>query len=125
VPRLRPAGETANGKWPFAAVRTMAAIAGNAESANSYFSTGAFLSDHSPKPCSRLEATCAALAAAVVDCGAHIIITITASGAPARMVSKYKPPVSAAAGQVRRALLLAVAPEAWAPERARPLAAHH
>jgi pyruvate kinase len=71
----------------------MAAIAANAESANSYYSTGAFIGDHSPKPCSRLEATCAALAAAVIDCNAAIIITITASGAPARMVSKYRPPV--------------------------------
>jgi pyruvate kinase len=93
LPTHPPAGETASGKWPSAAVRTMAAIAGNAESANSYYSTGAFIADHSPKPCSRLEATCAAAAAAVVDCGAQIIITITASGAPARMVSKYKPPV--------------------------------
>jgi pyruvate kinase len=71
----------------------MAAIAANAEGSNSYYSSGCFINDHSPKPCSRLEATCAGLAAAVIDCNAQIIITITTFGAPARMVSKYRPPV--------------------------------
>ena len=38
-----PAGETANGKFPDTAVRTMAAIAANAENGNAYASTQAFI----------------------------------------------------------------------------------
>jgi pyruvate kinase len=61
-------GETAGGKFPVEAVRTMAAIVANAETANSYYSTATFVHDHTPKPNSRMEALAVDVAAAVTDC---------------------------------------------------------
>ncbi|KAG2495346.1 hypothetical protein HYH03_006615 [Edaphochlamys debaryana] len=84
-------GETAGGKFPHAAVRTMAAIVANAENGNAYISTQAFIRDHTPKPFGITEATGVSSVAAAVDCNAQLLITITSEGFPARMVSKYRP----------------------------------
>ncbi|PNH03911.1 Pyruvate kinase, partial [Tetrabaena socialis] len=86
-------GETANGKFPEAAVRTMAAIVANAENGNAYVSTSAFIRDHTPKPFGITEASGVSGVAASVDCNAQLLITITSGGYTSRMVSKYRPAV--------------------------------
>jgi pyruvate kinase len=83
-------GETANGKFPDTAVRTMAAIVSNAENSNGYVTVQCFLRDHSSKPFSRLEAFGATVAAAIGDCGAGLVVVLSKGGAAARMVSKYR-----------------------------------
>jgi pyruvate kinase len=90
-------GETAAGKYPFLAVEAMARIAGEIER------TAAF--EEGPKydiPIStnlRIGATPTehAIAAATVEAvrllGAPAVVTFTRSGASARLVSSYRPPV--------------------------------
>ncbi|EFJ40446.1 pyruvate kinase [Volvox carteri f. nagariensis] len=86
-------GETANGKFPDTAVRTMAAIVANAENGSAYVSTQAFLRDHTPKPFGITEASGVAGVAAAKDCNAQLHITFTSGGYANRMVSKYRPAV--------------------------------
>mmetsp|Transcript_24730 Transcript_24730/g.44560 ORF Transcript_24730/g.44560 Transcript_24730/m.44560 type:complete len:729 (-) Transcript_24730:1196-3382(-) len=86
-------GETANGKFPDRAVKTMAAIVANAENGNAYVSMQAFIRDHSSRPFSTLEAIGVTSVGALTDCNAQLIVTLTQSGAAARMVSKYRPSV--------------------------------
>ncbi|GFR42123.1 hypothetical protein Agub_g2966 [Astrephomene gubernaculifera] len=86
-------GETANGKFPHAAVRTMAAIVANAENGSAYVSTQAFLRDHTPKPFGITEATGVSSVAAAVDCNAQLHVTFSSTGYASRMVSKYRPAV--------------------------------
>jgi len=86
-------GETANGKFPDTAVRTMAAITANAENSNGYVATQCFLRDHSTKPFTRGETFGVLVASTMVECNAQLIITISNDGSAARMVAKYRPAV--------------------------------
>ncbi len=82
-------GETAAGKYPLEAVRTMARIAERAEAALQY---GEILGE---KRCvsqrTVTDAISYASCATAQDLGAAAIITSTESGHTARMVSKYRP----------------------------------
>ena len=90
-------GETAAGKYPFLAVEAMARIAGEIERTTAY--------EEGPKydiPVTqhlRIGATPTehAIAAATVEAvrllGAPAVVTFTRSGAAARLVSSYRPPV--------------------------------
>lgn len=91
-PRL-PAGETANGKFPDTAVKTMAAIVANAENANGYNAMQCFIRDHSAKPFTRGETFGATVASTMVDCNAQLVIVLSQDGFAARLVSKYRPAV--------------------------------
>ncbi|GLC60287.1 hypothetical protein PLESTB_001594600 [Pleodorina starrii] len=86
-------GETAGGKFPDTAVRTMAAIVANAENGSAYVSTQAFLRDHTPKPFGITEASGVSGVAAAKDCNAQLHITFTSGGYASRMASKYRPAV--------------------------------
>ncbi|KXZ44735.1 hypothetical protein GPECTOR_63g60 [Gonium pectorale] len=86
-------GETANGRFPHAAVRTMALIVANAENGSAYVATQAFLRDHTPKPFGITEATGVSSVAAAKDCNAQLHITLSSGGYAPRMVSKYRPAV--------------------------------
>lgn len=81
-------GETAAGKYPVEAVKTMARIAEKAETAIKYEEitrSKKFVRNTTPDAISHATCTTAE------DLGAAAIITATQSGSTARMVSKYRP----------------------------------
>jgi pyruvate kinase len=86
-------GETANGAFPEDAVKTMAAIAANAELVNNYYATYSFIRDFTPKPFSPEESLASSAAKAIIDCRASLCIVITSDGVKSRLVSKYRPSV--------------------------------
>jgi pyruvate kinase len=86
-------GETANGSFPEDAVKTMAAIAANAELVNNYYATYSFIRDFSPKPFSPEESLASNAAKAVIDCKASLCIVVCTDGVKSRSVSKYRPSV--------------------------------
>ncbi len=82
-------GETAAGKYPVEAVRTMAAIAEHTETDSSYFSRMRKTpSDHHM---SIAGATAHAAGTTAADIKANAIITVSKSGETARLVSKSRP----------------------------------
>ncbi|GIL58673.1 hypothetical protein Vafri_13670 [Volvox africanus] len=86
-------GETAGGKFPDTAVRTMAAIVSNAENGTAYVSTQAFVRDHTPKPFGITEASGVSGVSAAKDCNAQLHITVSSGGYASRVASKYRPAV--------------------------------
>jgi pyruvate kinase len=82
-------GETAAGKYPVEAVRTMARIAEKVEEAYNFgrWMNGATMKNGNTVTDAVSHATCAT----AQDLGAAAIITATQSGYTARMVSKYRP----------------------------------
>jgi len=94
-------GETAAGKYPLEAVRTMARIAERAEAALHYGEMPGEKRCVSPRR-TVTDAISFASCATARDLGAAAIITSTESGHTAKMVAKYRP----------RALIVAVTPHA-------------
>ncbi len=82
-------GETASGKYPLEAVRTMARIACRTEQALEYQEI--FRRRHVSTSPSVTDAISHATVQAASDLGAAAIITSTQSGSTARMVSRYRP----------------------------------
>ena len=82
-------GETAVGKYPVEAVRTMSRIAAAAEADIDYIKRFKTRSDGQlPDVTNAIShATCTT----AIDLGAAAIITVTTSGRTARMISKYRP----------------------------------
>lgn len=84
-------GETAAGKYPVEAVRTMAQIAERAERAINY-KKRFFERENSSLP-DVTSAISHATCTTAYDLGATAIITVTWSGTTARMLSKYRPDI--------------------------------
>jgi pyruvate kinase len=82
-------GETAAGKYPIESVQTMSRIAERAESALEYREI--FQKQSLAQQTTVTEAISQAVANSALDLHAEAIITSTASGYTARMVSKYRP----------------------------------
>eukprot|EP00892_Ulva_mutabilis_P005713 jgi/Ulvmu1/3513/UM162_0020.1 len=85
--------ETAVGSFPIDAVQTMASIITNAEEATHYYALHSFSRDFSAKPFTSLEASSYCLARMALDADVKAIVTFTASGGPAQICTKYRPPV--------------------------------
>jgi pyruvate kinase len=83
--------ETSIGKYPVEAVKFMARIAGESEA--SLRSKGYQDPPHSPQPTSA-EILADAAYHAARDSGAAAIVVFTSTGSSARLVSRYRPPVS-------------------------------
>ena len=88
-------GETAAGKYPVEAVRTMAQIAERAEQAINYKKR--FFSREAGSLPDVTNAISHAACTTAYDLGAAAIITVTWSGTTARMLSKYRPDIPIAA----------------------------
>lgn len=90
-------GETATGRYPFLAVEAMVRIAGEIERSHAYESGPTYdipVVQHLRAGATRTEhAIAAATVEAVRLLGAPAIVTFTTSGATARLVSSYRPPV--------------------------------
>ena len=82
-------GETAAGKYPIEAVRTMALIAETTEKDIDYIKRFRMRDD--PKSESVTEAISHATVTTAHDLGAAAIMTVTKSGATARQLSKFRP----------------------------------
>lgn len=82
-------GESAAGKYPVASVATMASIAQKAESTLDYRSQ--FHRTRSLHSATITEVISQAVVGSSLELGAKAILTSTASGFTARMVSKYRP----------------------------------
>ena len=82
-------GETAAGKYPVEAVRTMAAIAERTESDRNYLSS--VRNGQSGIKLSVSDATAHAACTTAMDVKARAIVTVTESGSTARLLSKYRP----------------------------------
>ncbi len=82
-------GETAAGKYPDEAVRTMAAIAERTEADRNYLS--AVRNGQSGIKLSISDATAHAACTTAMDISANAIVTVTESGTTARLLSKYRP----------------------------------
>jgi pyruvate kinase len=84
-------GETAAGRYPVQTVEMMAKIAGKAEASRNL--THLAVEHLEPIPGDIAEAVAHATRQTATDLGAAAIITATASGATAKLVSKYRPHV--------------------------------
>ena len=82
-------GETAAGKWPVEAVRTMAAIAETTESDLNYLKW--LNRDDNCGRTNIADATAHAACTTARDTHANAIITVSATGQTARLISKYRP----------------------------------
>jgi len=82
-------GETAAGKYPLEAVRTMDAIAKKTESKINY--SQRMRSSSKIEKMSIAEATAHAACNTALDIGANAILTVSKSGATARLVSQFHP----------------------------------
>lgn len=81
-------GESANGKYPVEAVRTMATIDKNAQTLlNEY---GRLNSDNLPRT-NKTEVVASAVKDATKSMDIKLVVTITESGNTARLISKYRP----------------------------------
>ena len=83
-------GETAAGKYPVEAVRTMAAIISDAEKEMSYSATVSRRSEDW-KHISIADAVCHGACTTAIKIGADAIMTVSKSGDTARLLSKYRP----------------------------------
>ena len=86
-------GETANGKYPANAVKTMAAVVQNAEVGVNYSQVGNFIRDFTPTPTGSLEAMMCTVAKNAVDLIAGVIVVFSESGISPLLISKYRPAV--------------------------------
>eukprot|EP00736_Rhodelphis_marinus_P005150 Rmarinus@m.687 len=84
-------GETAKGKYPMEAVRMMASVCLEAESALPYVPINRTITDATPKPLSVSESVAAAAVRASFEQGAGCIIVLSLRGASARKIAKYRP----------------------------------
>lgn len=82
-------GETAAGKYPDEAVRTMSAIAERTESDHNYLAS--FRNGLNGSNLSISDATAHAACTTAMDINANAIVTVTESGTTARLLSKYRP----------------------------------
>lgn len=82
-------GETAAGKYPAEAVRTMAAIAERTESDSHYLSRMRRV--NAGVKLSISDATAHAACTTAIDINASAIVTVSESGGTARLLSKYRP----------------------------------
>ncbi len=82
-------GETAAGKYPVEAVRTMSAIAMRTEADHN--SANLTCSAQSGMKLSISDATAHAACTTAMDINANAIVTVTESGTTARLLSKYRP----------------------------------
>jgi pyruvate kinase len=87
-------GETANGKFPEAAVNTMRRICEQAESTldykSLYLSTRVAVLDYAGS-LPPVESVCSSAVKAVVDSGCKMIVALTETGQTARLIAKYRP----------------------------------
>jgi len=86
-------GETANGLYPNEAVTVMSKICMQAEKALDHHSMFVQLLQLTKRPLSRIEAISSSAVQAAIDLEAPIIVSFTETGASARFLAKYKPPV--------------------------------
>lgn len=84
-------GETAAGKYPVEALRTMVKIAKRTESDIDYNKLFGMLSREHEAAINMTTAISHATCMTAIDLGAKAIITVSRSGNTARMVSKYRP----------------------------------
>lgn len=84
-------GETAAGKYPVEALRTMVKIALRTESDISYNKEFSILSREHEAKINMTTAISHATCMTAIDLGAKAIITVSRSGNTARMISKYRP----------------------------------
>ena len=89
-------GETAAGHFPVEAVRTMVRIAERAENDINY--KNRFFHLEKKKSPNTTDAICHATCTTAYDLGASAIVTVTKSGASARMISRYRPDCMIIAG---------------------------
>lgn len=82
-------GETASGKYPVEAVRTMAAIIDDAERGVNHSVRSRRSDDR--HHISIADSVCHAACATTVEIGADAIMTVSKSGETARLLSKYRP----------------------------------
>jgi len=82
-------GETAMGKYPVAAVRTMGALAAKAETHLKEFG---YLQKIRPNPANRVtESVAQAAVSMAANLGAAAVISLTATGFTSRQISKHRP----------------------------------
>ena len=86
--------ETAKGKYPVECVEMMAKCCVEAESCIHYKRLFMDLEAMTPPPMGTAEAVASAACSAVLRLKLQLIIVLTDSGKLARLVSKYRPPVS-------------------------------
>lgn len=84
-------GETAAGKYPVEALRTMVKIALRTESDISYNKEFSIYSKENEAKINMTTAISHATCMTAIDLGAKAIITVSRSGNTARMISKYRP----------------------------------
>ena len=84
-------GETAAGKYPVEALRTMVKIALRTESDIAYNKEFSILSREHESAINMTTAISHATCMTAIDLGAKAIITVSRSGNTARMISKYRP----------------------------------
>lgn len=89
-------GETAAGKFPVEAVKTMVRIAKRTEQDINY--KNRFFHMEKKKSTSITDAVCHATCTTAYDLGASAIVTVTKSGMSARMISRYRPDCKIIAG---------------------------
>ncbi|VDM17373.1 unnamed protein product [Wuchereria bancrofti] len=97
-------GETAKGKYPIEALRTMHQLCKQAEMAIFYTKTSEELIRLTPKPTDHAHTIAIAANSAVQSCQAVAVICITVSGRAATLVSRYRPPVPVYAVCTNRAI---------------------
>jgi pyruvate kinase len=86
-------GETANGSFPEDAVKSMAAIAANAEVGINKYEVFNFIRNWTPKPMDFRETMCSAAVQASLDMKAVLVVIFTDDMATARLLSKWRPKV--------------------------------
>eukprot|EP00854_Cymbomonas_tetramitiformis_P018551 gene18552-22148_t len=86
-------GETANGAFPDTAVKTMAAIAQNAEVGVNVYQRFNFISDFTDKPATLQEAIISNAVKSALDIRAGVIVVISETGRASNLASKYRAPV--------------------------------
>ncbi|XP_061360603.1 pyruvate kinase, cytosolic isozyme-like [Gastrolobium bilobum] len=84
-------GETAAGAYPELAVRTMAKICVEAESALDYGDVFKRIMEHSPVPMSPLESLASCAVRTANSSKAALILVLTRGGSTAKLVAKYRP----------------------------------
>ena len=86
-------GETAGGKFPIEAARTMRSICIEAESCEDGEKFGKRMASLSPQPMSVLESAAFSSVKMAQKTGARLIVVLAASGGTARLIAKYHPAV--------------------------------
>ena len=84
-------GETAKGRYPIEAVKTMAATALIAEEAFPHIPHFEDVRDLTPRPTCTVETIAVAAVSAVIEQDARAIVVLSATGRTGRLMSKYSP----------------------------------